>query len=120
MSVVAEQGIVGSVAFAAIAVWLVIAIRRADHPLRGTALALISAYAVSSFFIDSVTSLPISIVAWLTIAAVLAPGIRLADERAGPPGPGRKAVRQTQDLMRRYRVPGRGDARTPSPQTGNP
>ena len=120
VSVIAEQGIVGSVAFAAIAVWLVIAIRRTDHPLRGTALALVSSYAVSSFFIDSVTSLPISIVAWLTIAAVLAPGIHSVDQRAGPPGPGFKAVRQTKDLMRRYRVAGRGDARTPSPLTGNP
>ena len=120
ISVIAEQGIVGSVAFAAIAVWLVIAIRRTNHPLRGTALALISGYAISSFFIDSLTSLPISIVAWLTIAAVLAPAIHSGDQRAGTPGPGHKAVRQTRDLMRRYRASGRGAARTPSPQAGNP
>lgn len=118
VSILAEQGIVGSVAFAAIVVWLVIAIRRARHPLRGTALALISAYAISSFFIDSVTALNISIVAWLTIAAVLAPGLRSSEPQVER-GSGIKAVRQTQDLMRRYRVPGRRAPRTPSAQTGN-
>lgn len=119
VSLIAEQGIVGSVAFAAIAIWVVIAIRRTRHALRGTALALISAYALSSFFIDSVTALSSSIVTWLTIAAVLAPGMRPASLPGRPLGPGLKAVRQTQDVMRRYRVPRRGATRTTSPQTGN-
>jgi O-antigen ligase len=73
VDVIAEGGIVGSVMFAAISIWLVVALWRADHPLRNTALAMTAAYAVSSFFIDSVPAIPVSIVTWLTIAAVLAP-----------------------------------------------
>jgi O-antigen ligase len=73
VDVLAEGGIVGTLLFAAIATWLVAALWRADHPLRNTALAMVAAYGVSSFFIDSVPAIPVSIVTWLTIAAVLAP-----------------------------------------------
>jgi len=63
---------------------------------------------VSSFFIDSVPSVSISIVAWLTAAAVLAPRILQTDEVSERFDPVAKAWLQTRDLMGRYRVPGWG------------
>lgn len=77
VSVLAEQGLVGAIVFGALVVWLAVALFRARHPLRDTALALLAAYAISSFFIDSVPSVSISIIAWLTFAAVLAPRLDL-------------------------------------------
>jgi len=108
VNVLAEQGVIGTIAFGAIVAWLVLAISRSDHPLRQTALALVTGYAVSSFFIDSVPSVSISIVAWLTAAAVLAPRILQTDEVSERFDPVAKAWLQTRDLMGRYRVPGWG------------
>ena len=117
VNVLAEQGIIGIVAFAAIVTWLVVAISRSDHPLRRTALALVAAYAVSSFFIDSVPAVAISLVAWLTAAAVLAPRILDGEQPAELVTPIVKAVWQTRELMSHYRVSAR-HVDLPSPRLG--
>jgi O-antigen ligase len=80
VNVLAEQGLVGTIAFAAFVIWLVVAVWRSRHPLRVTALALLAAYAAGSLSIDSLPALDISLIAWLTVAAVLAPRFLPAHE----------------------------------------
>jgi O-antigen ligase len=75
--ILAEQGLVGVLMVAAIVAVLTVALVRSAHPLRGAALAMGSAYLIQSFFINSTTSIQISGLLCLTLAAALSPIDRL-------------------------------------------
>ena len=71
IQILAEQGLVGVIMVAGILVSLAYALIRSAHPLRNAALAMGSAYLVQSFFINSTTSIQISGLLCLTLAAAL-------------------------------------------------
>jgi O-antigen ligase len=85
--VLAEQGIVGGLLAGAILVALARSIWRSLHPLRLTAIAVLSAYVAGSFVLEPFWSIQTSGAVWLLFAAVLAPwptsGGDPADDAAG-------------------------------------
>ena len=71
IQILAEQGLVGMLVVASFMVMLVVALIRSVSPLRGAALAMLSCYLIQSWFINSTTSIQVSGLTWLTMAAAL-------------------------------------------------
>ena len=71
ISILAEQGVVGTAMVAGIILIVVTRLLKSRHPLRAAALAMFAAYLIQSAFINSTTSFQISGLTWLAIAAAL-------------------------------------------------
>jgi O-antigen ligase len=81
LQILAEQGIVGATFVGCFAVLLAIGLWRSRHPLAPAAFAMFVAYVFESAFISSITSIQISGMTWIVLAAVLS---RAAPGRRGP------------------------------------
>lgn len=71
VQILAEQGLVGVLMVATVLVSLAVSLVRSSHPLRSAGIAMGCGYLVQSFFINSTTSIQISGLLCLTLAAAL-------------------------------------------------
>ena len=90
IQIIAEQGIVGALMISGVVIALVTTLLRSSNPLRNAALAMLSAFLVQSFFINSTQSIQATGIVWLTMAAAL-----IAADRLPPPLTAARQFRST-------------------------